>query len=59
MHCRVRVGVVLGCDVRVRVGVIGICTMMGEWVKSIRGFIHYRGNMIDIRVKNPITTRGK
>ena len=58
MHCRVRVGVVLGCEVRVRVGVIGICKGMGEWVKSIRGFIHYRGIMNDIRAKNPITARG-
>ena len=43
---------------RVRVGVIGICTKMGEWVKRIRGFMHYRGIVIDIRAKNPITTRG-
>ena len=58
MHCRGRVGAVLGCEVRVRVGVIGICTRMEGWVKSIRGFMHYRGIVIDIRVKNPITTRG-
>lgn len=43
---------------RVGVGVIGVCAGMGEWVKSIRGFMHCRGNVMAVQGQKPCHYEG-